>query len=176
MKADLIVQLFITFASLSLMAVGGVVAIVPELHQQMVQAHGWLDDSTFTHLFAIAQVAPGPNMMVVSLMGYHLAGWPGLMGSTLGFLLPSGGLAVLAGSLIGRFEGTWQLASIKAGMTPVALGLYASGGVVLCRVADQDVSGLGLSILGLLFTLAFDWNPLGVLGAGAVLGGVVGWF
>jgi chromate transporter len=170
MKADLIIQLFVTFASLSLMAVGGVVAIVPELHQQMVQAHGWMDDAIFAHLFAIAQVAPGPNMMVVSLMGYHLAGWPGLIASTLGFLLPAGCLAVLTGTVIGRYEGTWQLAAIKAGLTPVALGLFAAGGVVICRVADQDVSGLGLSILGLLFTLALDWNPLWVLGAGAVLG------
>jgi hypothetical protein len=66
------------------------------------------------------------------------------------------------------------LAAIKAGLTPVALGLFAAGGVVICRVADQDVSGLGLSILGLLFTLALDWNPLWVLGAGAVLGVVMG--
>ena len=170
MKADLLIQLALTFASLSLMAVGGVVAIVPELHHQVVEVNHWMGNATFAHLFAIAQVAPGPNMMVVSLIGYHLAGWQGLIVATLGFLLPAGCLAAFAGTLISRYEGTWQLAAVRAGLTPVALGLFAAGGVVLCRVADQDGTGIGLSLLGVAFTLVLDLNPLWVLAAGALAG------
>jgi len=174
MKPDLLIQLALTFLTLSLMAVGGVVAIVPELHRQTVEIHGWLDDATFANLFAIAQVAPGPNVLIVSLIGLHVAGWQGLFVSTFAFLLPSGVLASYASTLISRFEETHQLAAIKAGLAPVAMGLYAAGGVVLCRVADHDLSGIGLSAAGVLFALMLDRNPLWALGAGALVGIAIG--
>ncbi len=174
MKSDVLLQLALTFLTLSLMAVGGVVAVVPELHRQTVEVYGWLDDATFANLFAIAQVAPGPNMLVVSLIGLHVAGWQGLLVSTFGFLLPSSLLAGYASTLISRFNDTWQLKAIKAGMAPVAMGLFAAGGVVLSRVADHDISGVALSAAGVVFALVLDRNPLWALGAGAVIGIAIG--
>ncbi len=170
MKPDLLIQLAITFVSLSLVAVGGVVAIIPELHHQTVEVNGWLDEATFAHLFAIAQVAPGPNMLVVSLIGLHVAGWQGLIVATLGFLLPAGTVAVFASKVIERYETSWQLKAIKAGMAPVALGLFAAGGVVICRVSDHDWLAILSSGGGLVFSLLLDSNPLWALGAGALLG------
>ena len=175
MKIDLLSQVAATFLTLSLMSVGGVVAIVPELHHQAVESLGWLDDATFAHLFAIAQVAPGPNMLVVSLIGLHVAGWQGLIVSTVAFLLPAGLLAGFASTLIHRFEGTAPLAAIKAGLAPVALGLFAAGGVVLSRVADTDWGGVALSVFGAVCALTIDRNPLWSLGAGAVIGALMGW-
>lgn len=172
MKTDILIQLAITFISLSLMAVGGVVAVIPDLHHQAVEVNGWLDEATFAHLFAIAQVAPGPNMLVVSLIGLRVAGWLGLIVATLGFLLPAGILAVFASKLIERYEGAWQLQAIKTGLAPVALGLFAAGGVVICRVSDHDWQAVALSFCGIAFSLVMDRNPLWALGAGALLGAV----
>ena len=172
MKSDLLLQLALTFVTLSLMAVGGVVAIIPELHRQAVDLHGWMDDATFANLFAIAQVAPGPNMLVVSLIGLHVAGWQGLIVATLGFLLPAGLLAATASNLISRYEGTRQLTAIKAGLVPVALGLFAAGGMMLCRVADHDITGMMFSAVGVVFALKFNRNPLWILGLAAVAGAV----
>ena len=173
MKTDLLLQLAITFVTLSLLAVGGVTAILPELHRQTVDLHGWMDDATFAHLFAIAQVAPGPNMMVVSLIGLKVAGWHGLIVATLGFLLPAGFLAATASNLISRYQDTQTMSALKAGLVPVALGLYAAGGVVLCKVADQDGLGLALSAAATVFAVKLDRNPLWILAAAAVVGAMV---
>ena len=174
MKGDVLIQLALTFAGLSLMAVGGVVAIIPELHHQTVDVQGWMDDATFTHLFAIAQVAPGPNMLVVSLIGLKVAGWMGLLVATLGFLLPAGLVAAYASGLIIRYQQTRALQVLKAGLVPVALGLFAAGGAVLCRVADHDLAGLAFSAVGLAFALKLDRNPLWILAAAAVVGAAGG--
>ena len=170
----MILSLFLVFAGLSLVAVGGLTAIIPELHDQVVVTQGWMSDAAFAHLFALAQMAPGPNMLVVSLIGLHLAGFPGLLAATAGFVLPAGGLAVWASSLITRYQGTPILAAIKAGLVPVALGLYAAGGVVMCQVVDQDMVTLAFSALGMVFTLKLDRNPLWLLGLGAAVGAVMG--
>ena len=175
MKADLLSQLALTFATISLMAVGGgVVSVLPEMHRQIVDVHGWLDDATFANLFAIAQVAPGPNVLVVSLIGWHLAGAQGLLVATLGFLVPSGILASFASTLITRYEGTRILIAIKAGLVPVTMGLFAAGGVVLCHVADKDWTGLTFSLAGVAFALTLDRNPLWIMGGAALVGAVLG--
>ena len=84
MKGHLLGQIAITFATLSLLAVGGANAVVPDMHRQVVETLGWMDNATFANLFAIAQAAPGPNVLVVSLIGWHVAGFAGLLVATVG--------------------------------------------------------------------------------------------
>ena len=67
-------QLFLEFALLSFVAFGGATALLPEMHRVVVENHHWLNDTTFTHLYAIAQAAPGPNVLVVTLIGWEVAG------------------------------------------------------------------------------------------------------
>ncbi|MDX9737331.1 MAG: chromate transporter, partial [Azonexus sp.] len=66
----IVLALFIEFVILSFVAFGGATALLPEMHRVVVLEHGWLDDTTFTHLYAIAQAAPGPNVLVVTLIGW----------------------------------------------------------------------------------------------------------
>lgn len=87
-----------TFAALSLVSIGGPTATLPEIHRQVVSVLGWMDDQTFAHLFAISQIAPGPNILVVSLIGWQVAGFAGLMVATLASLAPSSLLAFGAGA------------------------------------------------------------------------------
>ncbi len=79
MKLDVLGALGVQFAILSLFAVGGAMAVVPEMHRQVVEVYGWLNDREFTDLFAIAQAAPGPNIIVVTLIGFQAAGIPGAL-------------------------------------------------------------------------------------------------
>jgi chromate transporter len=77
-KDNLLWRIAVTFASLSFVAVGGVSAILPGIHRQVVDAQGWMNDTTFANLYAIAQAAPGPNVIVVGLIGWHISGLAGL--------------------------------------------------------------------------------------------------
>ena len=89
----LLLQILLTFSVLSLVAVGGANAVLPEMHRQLVELRGWLDDATFAQLYALAQAAPGPNILVASVMGWRIAGGAGMAVATLGMLVPAAVLA-----------------------------------------------------------------------------------
>ncbi|MGE5669353.1 MAG: chromate transporter, partial [Betaproteobacteria bacterium] len=65
-------ELAIRFSALSLVAIGGINAIVPEIHRVVVDLQGWMTSAEFARLFALAQIAPGPNAMVVALVGWKV--------------------------------------------------------------------------------------------------------
>lgn len=76
MKADgnLLLAVVQEFAFISLLAIGGANAVVPEMHREVVDLRHWVTDLQFTELFAISQAAPGPNVMIVALIGQFVAG------------------------------------------------------------------------------------------------------
>jgi chromate transporter len=76
------------FTPLSLLMFGGANAIIPEIHRQAVELQGWMSNDEFATLFAVAQVAPGPNILIVSLIGWQVAGLSGLLLATLAINLP----------------------------------------------------------------------------------------
>ena len=157
------------FAELSVLAVGGANALVPEMQRQ-VQAQGWMSAAEFAELFALAQAAPGPNMLVVTLVGWRVAGLPGALVATGAFLLPSGVLTYVVSRLWLRFhEAPWRR-MVQAGLTPVTVGLVMAAAVLLCRAAVTDVGTLlaVLATAGVL--LATRLHPLWLLAAGAGLG------
>ena len=82
MKADgdILITLAVQFAMMSLLAFGGANAVVPEMHRQAVELRGWMTEREFTDMFAMSQAAPGPNVMLVTLIGYHVAGVAGALG------------------------------------------------------------------------------------------------
>ena len=159
-----------TFALLSLVSIGGANATLPEIHRQVVALHGWMTDETFAHLFAIAQIAPGPNILVVSLIGWHLAGLGGLAVATMAILVPSSTLAFVSGRVLTRWEGARPVRVIKAGLVPIAVGLILASGLVTARSSDH--AALAWAITGVSAVLfAFTRrNPLWLLAGGAAAG------
>ena len=157
------------FGLMSLVAIGGANAVVPDIHRQIVEANGWMDSATFAQLFAIAQVAPGPNVLIVSLIGWKLAGWAGLAAATLAMLAPSSLLAFLAGrGLARRADAAWVKAA-KAGLAPVAIGLIAASGVVMARAADSSPGLVGATAAAAAVVMFTRANPLIALAAAAVV-------
>jgi len=98
---SVVVDLFLEFALLALVAFGGATALLPEMHRVVVDNHHWLDDTTFTHLYAIAQAAPGPNVLVVTLIGWEMADLAGALATTLALGLA---MRVLVHLFIDRWE------------------------------------------------------------------------
>jgi chromate transporter len=174
MKDALLPQIALTFATLSLVAVGGANAVVPDIHRQVVETLGWMDDATFANLFAIAQAAPGPNVLVVSLIGWHMAGFSGLMVATLAMILPSSLLAFTTGRLLNRLSDAPWVVITKAGLVPLAIGLILSSGVVMGEASYRGWLTLLTTAAAAVFVLSSERNPLWALSGGAILG-LLGW-
>jgi chromate transporter len=169
-KTDLLGQLAVTFGTLSLVAIGGANAVVPELHRQAVTLQGWMSDTTFANLFAIAQAAPGPNVMIASLIGWHLAGPLGLLVATLGMCLPSSLLTFSIARLRQRVVGAPWLKTLQLALTPIPIGLMAASGVIMARAADSNMMAILLTVATAIYVGFTQRNPIWAL----VIGGLAG--
>jgi chromate transporter len=131
----LLLTLFLHFLLLSLLAIGGAVTVVPDMHRLLVGELGVLSDAQFTASIAIAQAAPGPNVLFVAVMGWQAAGAAGLAATLLGILLPSATLA-LAAHRWGEAHRRWRpLQAFRAGMAPIVIGLMLATGWILAAEA-----------------------------------------
>lgn len=166
----ILLTLALIFTQLSLIAFGGGNAILPDIERQVVQVHHWMTSEQFGALFALAQAAPGPNLMIVPLIGWHVAGLPGLLVSSLAKFGPSSLVTGAALRLWERFrERPWRR-RVQAGITPVTAGLVLASAIVICRASTQGI-GLAAIALGSAAVMTFTrLHPLVVLGAGAALG------
>lgn len=163
-------QLGVTFSLLSLAAVGGANATLPEVHRQVVDILHLMDDATFAKLVALAQTAPGPNVIVTSVIGWRVAGLGGLCVATLAMILPSSLVALGAGRTMQHFSSSAAIWVLKRALAPVAVGLMFASGWVMARAADQG--GLTITVTaGMTVLVAFTrLNPLCGIAAGAILG------
>jgi chromate transporter len=160
----------ILVAALSLLAFGGANAIVPELHRQVVDVMGAMTDLEFTNLFALAQTAPGPNVMILSLIGWRLAGVAGLAVATAATVVPTSILALAAGRFLSRSGDSRSLRAVRAGLVPLAIGLILASGLVLARVADRDALTLAITTLAAVALLFTRINPIWLMAAAASAG------
>jgi chromate transporter len=165
-----IASVFLYFATLSLFAVGGANAVLPDMHRHLVELHGWLSESEFLEIVALAQAAPGPNVLIVSLIGQKLGGLGWGLAAIAGMCLPSSLLAFGFARFWQHFEHARGRAIIRDALAPVATGLVLASGLVLVRAADHAVGTGAISLAAAALGVATRWNPLWLLGAAGVLG------
>jgi len=174
MKDNTLVTLAANFAVMSLFAIGGANAAVPEMHRLAVDIMGWMTDRQFTDLFAIAQVTPGPNVIIVTLLGYHVAGLAGALVTTLAMCGPTCVLAFFVGRVWERFKQAKWRSIIQNGLVPVSIGLIAATALVVARAADESFASLAITAASGGLVYWTRWNPLLIFVAAAVLG-MSGW-
>lgn len=164
------------FLGISLLSVGGGVAALPEMHRLMVENHGWMDDLAFSKRYALAQAAPGPNVMVVGLFGWHVAGLTGMFAAMLAMCGPTSILAYAFCRLRGHLQGAMAMRVFERGMVPIAVGLIAASGLLLAQGAAFGTGGaplaIAISVASTLFVWRSRFSPLWVLAAGAALGAI----
>lgn len=171
---SLLIDLFIQFALLSFVAFGGATALLPELYRVVVETRHWIDPVTFTHLYAIAQAAPGPNVLVVTLIGWKVAGLAGALTATLAICLPMSIVVYLVFGHWERFrEARWRRV-IQTGVAPLAVGLIFSGAILVGQSAGLAGSGWLFVLAVAAFSTKTKFHPLWCIGAGALLG-LAGW-
>lgn len=167
---SLLVQLALTFLGVAFFSIGGASALIPEFHRQVVAVRGWMGDSDFAHLVALAQVAPGPNMLIVSLIGWRVAGVPGLLVSTAAIVGPPSLIAFAVGRALDRLKGADWVAAAKSGLAPVVVGLMMASGLVTAQAANVSALAWGITLASALFMYLARRNPLWVIAGGALVG------
>jgi chromate transporter len=163
-------SLFRLFAVLSIFSVGGANAAIPEIHRVAVNVMGWMSNSQFADMFAISQMSPGPNVIIVALIGFHVAGFAGAGVAIVAMCGPTCVLAFLVTRIWDRFKGARLRRALQAGLVPVALGLIAASAFVLARAADHNVYALLITAVTAVIVLTTRINPLWMFLAAAALG------
>ena len=159
------------FTELSLLAFGGGNTILPEMQRQVVEVHQWMSAREFGAMFALAQASPGPNMMIVTLIGWRVAGWQGALIATGSFCAPSSLLSYVVSGAWFRFRDARWRRVVQAGLTPVMVGLVMAGATLLTEATSVDwrFSPASTAAVTLVLTLT-RLSPLLLLACGAALG------
>ena len=180
-------ELFFHYLSLSLLSIGGAITTAPDMHRFLVDQQHWLTDAQFNASIAIAQAAPGPNVLFIALLGWNVglnAGgmWTGLLGvflAMLGILIPSTTLTYIAAQWGHRNREMRAVRAFKQGMSPIVVALLVATGWILAATnsaGQGDVWQNWPVWLLTAVTAVVVWRTqihlLWLLGAGALLG----WF
>jgi chromate transporter len=158
------------FALLSLFAIGGADAAIPEMHRLAVDVMHWMNDRQFADMFAMAQISPGPNVIIVTLIGYHVAGLAGALVTTAAMTVPTCTLAFLVARVWDRFKGAQWRKAIQTGLVPVSLGLMAASAFVVARAADQSWVAVAVTVMTAAIAYFTRINPLWAFAAAALIG------
>lgn len=165
-----LVALALIFAQLSVVAFGGGNTTLPEMHRQVVDVHHWMTGADFAALYALAQAAPGPNMMVAPLIGWQVAGLAGMLVTTFAIFGPSSILTIIALRLWRRFRDKPWRAAVQAGLVPISVGLVAASATVIARTVDHDWIFVAITAVSTALLLRFRIHPLWMLAMGAAVG------
>lgn len=163
-------QLALDFGLLSLIAVGGGIAVLPEMQRMAVDTHGWMTAATFANLFALAQAAPGPNVLVVSLIGWQVAGLAGAAVATAAMTVPTSVLTYAFARVWERFRDARWRKAIQRGLAPVTVGLMLGAAYLITRAADETLAAYALTAVTAAVVLTTRLHPLWLIAAGAALG------
>lgn len=166
--------LFIRLVGISLLAFGGAQSMLPDMFRIVVNTEGWMDAQTFSDYFAIAQSSPGPNMLIVTLVGWHVSGWAGAVVATVAACGPSSLLALLAYKKLYTHPKQQVREWVRYTATPISIGLVAASSTQIALLLTQSVSMAVATLLTVIITLGSRWHPLWLIAAGAAAG-AAGW-
>jgi len=158
------------FALMSLFAIGGANSAVPEMQRVAVEVERWMTDRQFTDIFAIAQVTPGPNVIIVTLIGYHVAGFLGALVATLAMCGPTCVFAFYISQVWERFKDAPWRAAIQAGLLPISIGLIAASAFVVTWVAAHSFVAVAITLATAVVAYTTRLNPLWIFAAAALFG------
>jgi chromate transporter len=159
-----------TFGLMSLFAVGGANAAIPEIHRIAVDVRHWMSDTQFADVFAISQLSPGPNVLIVTLIGYRVAGIAGALVATLAMCGPTAMLAYFVSRFLDRSSQSAWPAIIQAALVPLSIGLMSASGLILVETSDRSWIAVLVTAVAAVLAFATRLNPLWLLLAGGCLG------
>jgi chromate transporter len=168
-----LVELALYFGLLSIISVGGMPSVMPEMQRFVVDVKGWLSPADFIQAFAVGQAAPGPNILIASLIGWKVAGLAGAVVALLAMCFPAAVIAWWVAELWERFKDSPWRQAIQRAIAPIVVALILSGGFVLATPESPDWRLWLIAAVSAAGMLATKLNPLWMLGAGGLLGALL---
>jgi chromate transporter len=165
-----LLTLFLHFTMLSLLAIGGAITTTADMHRFVVGERGWLSDDQFTASVALAQAAPGPNVLFVAVIGWNVAGLAGVFATLAGSLLPSTTLALLATRWGAQRRDSIGVRAFTNGLAPLTIGMLLATGWVLTEPLRGYPATAILVAAAIGIILWTKWSPLWPIALGAVVG------
>lgn len=166
------------FALLSLLSVGGVIAAAPDMHRYAAVEHRWISSADFSASIAMAQAAPGPNVLFVAVLGWVIAGPLGMLATSIGILLPSSTISLIAGRATTRRRDSRAVRAFSTGLGPLVIGLlFATAWLLAAPYLVDPAHRLGAGLLiaaSAAVMLKTKWSPMWLIAVGAVAG-AMGW-
>ena len=166
----MILQIAFYFALLSIVSVGGIPSVMPEMQRIVVDVQGWMSAAEYTQIFAIGQAAPGPNVLVTALIGWKVAGVAGGLVALGAFCAPAAALAYSIGGFWDRMRDAPWRKDIQRALVPITVGFIISGGYVLATPRGVEWQSALIAGTSAAVLYATRLNPLWVLSGGGVLG------
>lgn len=158
------------FGLLSLFAIGGAASAIPEIHRIAVDLNHWMTETQFADAFAISQLSPGPNVLIVTLVGFHVAGIAGALVATVAMCGPTAVLSYCISRLLVRTSHSRWPAIIQAALVPLSIGLMTASGLILAQASDRSWLAVLVTAVAAWTAFATRLNPLWMLVAGGALG------
>jgi chromate transporter len=169
-----LLHVLVLFSSLSLLSIGGGNTVIPDMQRKAVGSYEWLTGKQFADVFTISQAAPGPSILIVTILGYKAAGFAGAFLATVAMMFPAGVLVYLVSRIWNHAADSPLRKAIEHGFAPLTVGLVLASGYVMSHAADHDWRAYILTgICTVIFTKT-KTNPLLVIGAAALVGWL-GW-
>ena len=168
MRGNLLWLLFSIFAPLSFVTIGGGASIIAPLNHQAVEVHHWVTQREFVDLFAISRVAPGPASLLVSLIGWKVAGWPGALVGAIGIFLPSSLLCYGVTRIWNHYRGKAFHTALEQGLVPVGAGLLIASALTILRASETGPPGWAIALAATMVLAWRSLHPLLILVAGGV--------
>lgn len=170
MSAALLARLGWRFLVMAFLAIGGANAVVPEMHRQVVEVEHWMSNGEFAALFAIANAAPGPNVLIVTLVGWHVAGIMGALVTTAAMIVPTSLMTYSVFHVWNRFRDAAWRRPVQNGLSAVTGGLIAASALLLSQAADIGWVTLAITLGTAAISARTKLNPLWAFGAAALIG------
>lgn len=169
-----VLSILSVFGLLSVLAVGGGTAVLPEMKELVVNQHHWLTSDQFGQIYSLGQLSPGPNMLMVAVIGYHVAGYAGALAALIGFFAPAGVIMFICGRYWDRFaDSPWKVA-VQRGLAPLTIGLMLAGTWVLAKTVILGPSTAAIAVVVTGILLLKHINPALLIFGGGIVGYLLG--
>jgi chromate transporter len=165
-----LLSLFLKLSAFSLLAFGGINALLPVLYDLSVNQEHWINGQTFSDYFAIAQAAPGPNLMTVTLIGWNVGGVLGATIATLAISWPSSIMIYFLQRTILNMQDKEKQQAIQFAAGALAVGLVLSAAWQIALQINHSLTAYALTIGTIAIVFFTRWHPLYLIAIGALLG------
>jgi chromate transporter len=169
MNWQLLGQLLAVFVPLSFLTVGGGQSIVADIHRQSVSVQGWMSDGQFLDLFALSRLTPGPGALLVTLVGWQVAGVWGALATSAAIFLPSSVLVYGLATVWSRYRHHKITRAMESGLAPVAAGMILAASCTVLRAAEGGAWAWAVAALSTLVLMWTRVSPLLMLALGGAL-------